>query len=61
MAKFKVKNDLQELSLDLLTGQVKKYSNDEANDILRNAIIDACGGEFNRYTYGQNKISTHCF
>ena len=55
MAKFKVKNDLQELSLDLLTGQVKKYSTDEANDILRNAIIDACGGEFNRYTYMDNK------
>lgn len=55
MAKFKVKNDLQQLSLDLYTGQVKKYSTDEANDMLRNAILDACGGDFNRYSFNQNK------
>lgn len=53
--KFKVMSDIQEISLDLYLNQPKKYSADEANEILRNAILDACGGKFDRYTFGQNK------
>ena len=53
--KFKVMSDIQEISLDLYLNQPKKYSADEANEILRNAILDACGGKFDRYTFMDNK------
>jgi hypothetical protein len=55
MAKFKVKNEIQKLSLDLYNGSVEKYSVEEANDVLRTAINDACGGTFNKNTYMDNK------
>ena len=55
MAKFKVKNDIQKLSLDLYNGNVEKYSTEEANDALRTAINDSCGGTFTKNTYMDNK------
>lgn len=55
MAKFKVKNDIQKLSLDLYNGNVEKYSTEEANEVLRTAINDACGGTFNKNTFMDNR------
>lgn len=55
MGKFKVKNDLQKLSLDLYECKVTKYSDAEAEDVLRNAINEACGGSFSKNTYMDNK------
>ena len=55
MAKFKVKNEIQKLSLDLYKGNVEKYSNEEANEVLRQAINDACGGTFTKNTFMDNK------
>ena len=55
MAKFKVKNEIQKLSLDLYNGNVEKYSNEEANEVLRQAINDACGGTFTKNTFMDNK------
>ena len=47
--------DLQKLSLDTYKGTVQKYSKAEAENAIRNAIIDACGGEWNFYNFQKNK------
>jgi len=47
--------DLQKLALDTYKGTVQKYSKEEAENAIRNAIIDACGGEWNFYNFQKNK------
>ena len=48
--------DLRQLSIDLYHGNVTEFSVREANDMLRNYIKDEiCGGEFNPYTFMDNK------
>lgn len=47
--------DLQKLAHDTYKGTVQKYSKQEAEDAIRNAIIDACGGEWNFYNFQKNK------
>ena len=51
-----VLNDIQKLSLDAYNGQpVDKYSVNEMNKMLRAAIVEACGGEWNFYKFQKNK------
>lgn len=47
--------DLQKLALDTYKGSVQKYSKSEAEEAIRNAIIDACGGEWNYFNFNKNK------
>ena len=47
---------LQALSLDIVNNKVEKYSNTEANDVLRNAILEAMGtSEWDMYAFQENK------
>jgi hypothetical protein len=51
-----VLNDIQKLSLDAYNGKaVDKYSVNEMNTMLRAAITEACGGEWNFYKFQKNK------
>ena len=51
-----VLNDVQKLSLDAYNGKaVDKYSVDQMNTMLRAAITEACGGEWNFYRFQKNK------
>jgi hypothetical protein len=51
-----VLNDIQKLSLDAYHGKpVDKYDIKEMNTMLREAIISACGGEWNYYKFQKNK------
>lgn len=47
--------DIQKLTLDIMNGSVEKYSVKEAEDVIRKAIVDACGGEWNFYKFQKNK------
>ncbi|HBN04398.1 MAG TPA: hypothetical protein DD434_01225, partial [Bacteroidales bacterium] len=47
--------DLQQLALDTYKGSVQKYSKSEAENAIRNAVIEACGGEWNFYSFNKNK------
>ncbi len=47
--------DLQKLALDTYNGSVEKYSKVEAEHAIRNAIVDACGGEWNYFSFNKNK------
>ena len=47
--------DLQKLAIDTYEGTVTKYSKDEAENAIRNAIREACGGEWNHYAFLDNK------
>lgn len=47
--------DLQKLGLDTYKGSVEKYSVKEAEGAIRNAILDVCGGEWNMYSFMDNK------
>lgn len=47
--------DLQQLALDTYRGSVQKYSKVEAEGAIRNALIEACGGEWNFYSFNKNK------
>lgn len=47
--------DLQKLAVDTYRGSVEKYSKAEAENAIRNAIIDACGGEWNYFSFNKNK------
>lgn len=47
--------EFRQLSRDLYNGTVTEFSVKEANDRLRNLIKDICGGEFNAYTFMDNK------
>lgn len=51
-----VLSDAQQLSLDAFNGKtVDKYSVDQMNTMLRAAITEACGGEWNFYRFQKNK------
>lgn len=47
--------DLQKLAIDTYRGSVEKYSKTEAENAIRNAVIDACGGEWNYFSFNKNK------
>ena len=47
--------DLQKLSRDVYNGSVQKYSKDEAELAIKTAVIEACGGEWNIYSFQENK------
>lgn len=47
--------DLQQLALDTYKGSVQKYSKVEAENAIRNAVVEACGGEWNFYSFNKNK------
>lgn len=47
--------DLQKLAVDTYRGSVEKYSKVEAENAIRNAVIDACGGEWNYFSFNKNK------
>lgn len=47
--------DLQKLALDTYKGSVQKYTKSEAEEAIRNAILDACGGKWNFYNFQKNK------
>lgn len=51
--------DLQKLAIDTYNGSVAKYSKDEAEDAIRTAVKDACGGEWNYYSFMQNKYNVY--
>lgn len=47
--------ELQQLALDTYKGQVKVYSQVDAENAIKKAINEACGGEWNFYSFQQNK------
>lgn len=47
--------DIKNLGVQLYHGTQVAFSEDEANDLLRKHIIDACGGEWNYYSFQKNK------
>lgn len=53
--------DLQRLTIDIMNGTVpSKFQNEDfsqtkAEDMVRQAIVDACGGEWNFYKFQKNK------
>lgn len=47
--------DLQKLAVDTYRGSVEKYSKTEAENAIRTAVIDACGGEWNYFSFNKNK------
>lgn len=51
--------DLQKLSLDIVRGKVEKYSVEEGSDVIRKAVLDACGGEWDIYRFQQNKYEVY--
>lgn len=60
MAKNIIKDltELQKLSIDVYTGNIKnygKYSVAEGEDAIRKAINEACGGEWNYYSFMDNR------
>lgn len=55
-----VLSDIQKLSLDAYNGRpVDKYNVGEINEMLRAAIREACGGEWNFYKFQQNKWNVY--
>jgi len=61
MAKLRNLTDLQKLSLDIAKGKVEKYSMTEGSDVIREAILDACGMEngWDVYKFQQNKYEVY--
>ena len=47
--------NLGQISLDLYNGSVEKYSMTEAETMIKNAIKEACGGDWNYYAFEGNK------
>lgn len=52
---IKKMTDLQKLSLDVYEGKVENYSLEDGENAIRNAIKEACGGEWNYYSFMDNK------
>ncbi len=48
-------SNLQALSLDVYNGKVENYSVEQGEDAIRNAVREACGGEWNYYSFMDNK------
>lgn len=61
MAKLRNLTDLQKLSLDITRGKVEKYSMAEGSDVIREAILEACGMEngWDVYKFQQNKYEVY--
>lgn len=61
MAKLRNLTDLQKLSLDITRGKVEKYSMTEGSDVIREAILEACGMEngWDVYKFQQNKYEVY--
>ena len=61
MAKLRNLTDLQKLSLDITKGRVEKYSMTEGSDVIREAILEACGMEngWDVYKFQQNKYEVY--
>ena len=61
MAKLRNLTDLQKLSLDITRGKVEKYSATEGSDVIREAILEACGMEngWDVYKFQQNKYEVY--
>ena len=51
--------DLQKLSLDTYNGVVSNYSVNDANNAIRTAILEACGGEWNYNHFMKNKYDVY--
>jgi len=51
--------DLQKLAVDTYRGSVQKYSKTEAEGAIRSAVIDACGGDWNYYSFMKNKYDVY--
>ena len=51
-----VNSDLQRLAFDAANGIVREgMSKEKINDAIRNAVIEACGGEWNFYSFMPNR------
>lgn len=48
-------SDIQKLVMDIYNGRVEKYSVREGEDVVREAIVEACGGKFDFYSFQKNK------
>ena len=48
---------LRKLALDVYRGKAVTYNEVSGEEAIRNAIVKACGGEFNIYTFNQNKYN----
>lgn len=61
MAKLRNLTDLQRLSLDICKGRVEKYSASEGSEVIRQAILDACGMNegWDVYKFQQNKYEVY--
>lgn len=59
MAKIKKYSELAQLSYDVLKGQVKKYSNNQAEDAIRQALLDSVGGEWTYQNFRRHKIELY--
>ena len=61
MARLRNLTDLQKLSLDIVKGKVEKYSANEGSDVIRQAILEACGMEngWDVYKFQQNKYEVY--
>jgi len=49
-----VLSDVQRMALDAYKGVSKNFSKEDLNDAVRNAIVEACGGEWNMYKFKKN-------
>lgn len=47
--------DLQRLAKDVYEGRVANYSVEDGDKAIRNAIVEACGGEWNYYNFKANQ------
>lgn len=55
MAKLRAMTDLQKLACDIYAGKVEQYSVGEAEDKLRDMLIEKIGGEWNYLNFQKNK------
>lgn len=49
-----VPTDLQKLAIDAYNGVSKNYDKNDLQDAVRNAVAEACGGEWNYYKFKKN-------
>ncbi len=52
-------NELRKLSRDLCNGTVSEFSVSEANDKLRNYIVEVCGGKFTPNTFRKHQYEIY--
>lgn len=51
----KTMTDIQRLAYDIYNNKVANFSKEEAENVIRKAVVDACGGEFNYYNFKKNQ------